>query len=43
MPVGEAPNAWNMLVQSGLTGTRILKPLRSSGVRIGFVELVIWR
>ncbi len=43
MLVGEAPKLWNMLVQSGLTGTRIFKFLRSSGVLIGLVEVVIWR
>ena len=43
MLIGEAPSAWNMLVQSGETGTRILKPFRSAGVLIGWVELVIWR
>ena len=26
-----------------MTGTRILKPFRSSGVLIGFVDDVVWR
>ncbi|MNL11157.1 hypothetical protein D3C87_1319800 [compost metagenome] len=43
MPVGEAPRALNMEVHSGLTSTRSLKPARSCGVKIGRVELVIWR
>ncbi len=43
MLAGAAPNALNIEVQSGLTGTRILKPFRSSGVAIGCVLLVIWR
>ena len=43
MLAGDAPKAWNMLVQSGLTGTRILNPFRSAGVAIGFVLLVVCR
>ena len=31
METGEAPNALNIEVQSGLGGTRILNPLKSSG------------
>ena len=41
--VGDAPKAVNMPVHSGETGTRILKPFRSSGVLIGLVPEVIWR
>ena len=33
----------NIEVQSGLTGTRILKLPRSAGVSIGPVEVEIWR
>ena len=40
---GDAPSALNIEVQSGLTGTRILKPFRSADVTIGLVEVVIWR
>src|SRR5258707_296833 len=40
MLAGAAPKALNIEGQSGLTGTRILKPLRSSGVAIGCVLLV---
>ena len=36
-------NALNLDVQSGDTGTRILKPLRSSGPLIGLVDDVVWR
>ena len=43
MLIGEAPSAWNMLVHSGETGTRILKPFMSAGPLISRVELVIWR
>jgi hypothetical protein len=43
MVVGDAPNALNIEVQSGLAGTRILKPERSSGVFTGLLALVIWR
>ena len=43
MLAGAAPKALNIEVHSGLTGTRILKPLRSSGALIGCVLLVIWR
>src|SRR4051812_29569219 len=41
--IGAASNALNIEVQSGLGGTRILKPLRSSGLLIGRVEDVISR
>ena len=43
MLIGEAPNALNIDVQSGLTGTRILKSCRSAGALIGFVLVVMWR
>ena len=43
MLAGAAPKALNIEVHSGLTGTRILKPCRSSGVVIGLVLVVIWR
>ena len=43
MPVGAAPKALNIEVHSGLTGTRILNPLRSSAVLMGLVELVMLR
>ena len=43
MLAGAEPKAVNIEVQSGLTGTRILKPFRSAGVWIGLLELVIWR
>jgi hypothetical protein len=32
MAVGEAPSALNIEIQSGMPGTRILKPFRSAGV-----------
>src|SRR5205814_560815 len=35
MAVGEAPSALNMESHSGIPGTRILNPFRSSGVLIG--------
>src|SRR6476620_5192167 len=40
---GAAPRCWNSDVHSGLTGTRIFRFLRSSGVLIGRTLLVIWR
>src|ERR1700741_4037160 len=40
---GAASNALNIDVQSGETGTRILKPLKSSGPLIGLVDDVVWR
>src|SRR6202051_1275092 len=40
---GEASNALNIEVHSGETGTRILKPLRSSGPLIGLVDEVVSR
>src|ERR1700741_5410611 len=43
MLIGEAPSALNMEVQSGLTGTRILKPSRSAVVTMALVEEEIWR
>src|SRR3989442_356804 len=43
MLAGDAPNALNIEVHSGLGGTRILKPLKSSGVLIGCVLLVTCR
>ena len=42
MPVGDAPNALNIDVQSGLTGTRILKPFKSSAVTMGLVDVVMF-
>ena len=41
MLVGDAPSALNMLVQSGLTGTRIFIPLKSVGCMIGLVLVVV--
>jgi len=41
--VGPAPSALYIDTHRGATGTRILKPCRSAGVRMGFVLLVIWR
>src|SRR5205807_8749579 len=41
--IGAASNALNIEVHSGLGGTRILKPFRSSGFLIGRVEEVICR
>ena len=43
MLAGDASSALNIEVQSGLTGTRILKPFRSSAVLIGRVLLVMLR
>ena len=43
MLAGAESNALYIEVQSGETGTRILKPFRSSGPRIGLVEDVVWR
>ena len=43
MPVGAEPKALNIDVHSGLTGTRILKPFRSSAVLIGLVLVVMLR
>src|SRR4051794_13797130 len=40
---GAASNALNIEVHSGDTGTRILKPFRSSGPLIGLVDDVVWR
>ena len=40
---GPAPSALNSEVRSGAAGTRILKPLRSSGVLISRPDEVIWR
>src|SRR5947209_11417060 len=40
---GAASKALNIDVHSGDTGTRILKPLRSSGPLIGFVDDVVSR
>src|SRR5882724_9816370 len=40
---GAASNALNIEVHSGDTGTRLLKPLRSSGPLIGLVDDVVWR
>jgi hypothetical protein len=43
MVMAVAPSRLNIEVHNGLTGTRILKPFKSSGVLIGCVLLVIWR
>ena len=40
---GDASNALNIEVHSGDTGTRILKPLKSSGPLIGRDDDVVWR
>src|ERR1700750_724427 len=40
---GEASNALNIEVHSGDTGTRILKPLKSSGPVMALVDEVVWR
>ena len=40
---GPAPSALNSEVSMGACGTRILKPLRSSGVLISRSDEVIWR
>ena len=41
--IGAASKALNMEVQRGLGGTRILKPLKSSGAAIGLVDDVVCR
>src|ERR1044072_8504120 len=43
MDAGAAPRCVNSEVHSGLTGTRIFRPFRSSGVLIGRTLFVIWR
>ena len=43
MPAGAASKALNIEVHSGDTGTRILKPFRSSGLLMGLADDVIWR
>ena len=40
---GEAPIDLNIDVHNGLGGTRILKPFRSSGVRMGLATESVWR
>jgi hypothetical protein len=40
MVAGDAPKLLNIEIHRGLTGIRILKPLKSSGVLIGCVLLV---
>src|SRR3954447_14951695 len=40
---GPAPSAWNSDVRIGAGGTRILKPVRSSGVLTSGPEEVTWR
>src|SRR6202012_3646681 len=39
---GDASKALNIDVHSGDTGTRILKPLKSSGVTMGLGDHVVW-
>ena len=41
--VGLAPSAVNSDVKIGAGGTRNLMPFRSSGVLIGWVDVVTWR
>jgi len=41
IPVGDASSALNIEVQSGLTGTRIFRPFRSSTDLIGCLDVVM--
>ena len=41
--VGAAPSVLNMSTQILVGGVRIFRPSRSATVRIGLVEVVIWR
>ena len=41
--VGAAPSAVNIVTQSWLPGTRILRPLRSAGALTGLAEVVMLR
>src|ERR1700761_9597585 len=43
MDVGEASKSLNIELHSGDGGTRILKPLKSSGLAIGLTDDVVWR